>query len=340
MSPYTTLRSALIWTGVVALVCLLWMARTALLLAFAAILLASLLRVFMRIIRRISPLNESAGIAVAVFILLGTVFGISWLFGWQVADQFNLVLERAKGGQATIINFMHAHSMGPFVDDLIRRTRELIHAGVSGFFSVAMNFLEGLIVFFISAIYLAARPEQYRAGIAMLSGPKSRKKMEDGLALVGTSLELWLVGQLIVMFVVGLLSFVAALLIGLPGALALGLIAAATEIVPYIGPFVGVIPALFVALTLGFDAALWTMAAYLGIHLIEGYVLGPMLQRYFLLIPPALILIGIFAAGLIFGPLGVVIGAPMTAAIFTAIKVFYVRRVLDEKVDVTAESPV
>jgi predicted PurR-regulated permease PerM len=157
--------------------------------------------------------------------------------------------------------------------------------------------------------------------------------------LIGTSLKLWLLGQLIVMAIVGALSYVALLLIGVPSPAALALIAALTEIVPYLGPFIGAVPALLVALSLGIVPVLWVAAAYLGIHLIEGYFIAPMLQRRFVHIPPALALIGIVAMGLLFGTFGVVLAVPLTTAIMTAVKVFYIRDTLHEEADIPEESP-
>lgn len=55
--------------------------------------------------------------------------------------------------------------------------------------------------------------------------------------------------------------------------------------------------------------------------------------------PPALALIGIVAMGLLFGTFGVVLAVPLTAAIMTAVKVFYIRDTLHEEADIPEESP-
>jgi predicted PurR-regulated permease PerM len=94
-----------------------------------------------------------------------------------------------------------------------------------------------------------------------------------------------------------------------------------------------------VALTLGIVPALWTMALYLGIHLFEGYLVGPALQRWFVRIPPALILGAFFAAQLLFGFFGVVLAAPLTVAIFAAVKVLYVRDTLGQRADLPERLP-
>jgi predicted PurR-regulated permease PerM len=127
------------------------------------------------------------------------------------------------------------------------------------------------------------------------------------------------------------------LLIGLPNPIALALIAGLAEIVPYLGAFIGSIPAVLVAFNLGLGPALWTILAFLVVHLIEGYLAGPMIQRRFVRIPPALMLIGIMATGLVFGPAGVIVAAPLTVAIFVAVKLFYVRDTLQEETEMPGE---
>lgn len=110
-----------------------------------------------------------------------------------------------------------------------------------------------------------------------------------------------------------------------------------TEIIPYLGPIIGAIPAVLVALTLGLWPAIWTVIAYTGIHLVEGYLAAPLIQERFARIPPAVTLIGITASGLIFGLIGVLFAAPLTVIIFVAVKLLYVRETLDEETEIPGE---
>lgn len=141
---------------------------------------------------------------------------------------------------------------------------------------------------------------------------------------MGHAVRLWLVGQLIEMAIIGALTAGATWLIGLPTPLAFGLIAGITEFVPYLGPIVAAVPALLVAVTQGPGVVLWTLGSYLAIHLFEGNVLMPLLQRWLVNVPPALMLLGITAFGLLFGVLGVILAAPMVVALFTAVRKLHV----------------
>ena len=75
---------------------------------------------------------------------------------------------------------------------------------------------------------------------------------------------------------------------------------------------------------MGLAPVLWTAIGFLRIHLIEGYVAAPLLERHFITIPPALVLIGIVAVDLIFGTVGIVLAAPLTVVVYMLVKMTYV----------------
>jgi predicted PurR-regulated permease PerM len=133
------------------------------------------------------------------------------------------------------------------------------------------------------------------------------------------------------MIITGVLTYIGLLLIGLPSPIPLALIAGIAEIVPYLGPFISAVPALLVALTVGgIWPAIWTACVYLLVHLVEGYIAAPLIERRFVTIPPALILLGLVAVELIFGTAGIVLAAPLTAVIFVLVKMLYVDDPLEE----------
>jgi predicted PurR-regulated permease PerM len=85
-----------------------------------------------------------------------------------------------------------------------------------------------------------------------------------------------------------------------------------------------------VALTLGLMPALWTVVAYVAIHVFEGYVTAPMIERYFVTIPPALILSGIVVSDMLFGTIGIILAAPITVVVYMAVKMLYIEDPLEE----------
>jgi predicted PurR-regulated permease PerM len=187
-----------------------------------------------------------------------------------------------------------------------------------------------MVVVAVTAIYLAAQ-QLYRRGIAALFRANVRPRVISTIDLVEETLRLWLLGQLVLMILVGVLTFIGLWLIGLLNPGALGLIAGLTEIIPYLGPFIGAIPALLVALTKGLVPALWTGGIYLGIHILEGYLVAPLIERRFVTIPPALVLLGITVSSLLFGVAGLVLAAPLTGVTYISVRTHYVENPLEQE---------
>jgi len=323
-------QRALVWVLAGGLLFLLWWIREALLLAFGAVILAILLRLLAALIAKVTRLSEHPSLAVATCLVIGVVGVTLWLFGSQMTSQFNELMQNVEHGLRSLQTMLRTSHFDGLGRQMTERGASLVSSSIKNILSGGLHFVEAAVVLAVTAVYLAAQPELYRHGLAALFRPRQRKTAIEAIDLIGRTLKLWLLAQLVIMVLVGILSFLAVWLIGLPNPVALGLLAGITEIVPYLGPFIGAIPALLVALTQGLTPAVWTAVAYLAIHIFEGYLVAPLLQRQFVTIPPALVLIGIVAADLLFGIPGVVLAAPLTVTVYIAVKMTYVEDPLEE----------
>ncbi|MBA3236475.1 MAG: AI-2E family transporter [Chloroflexi bacterium] len=141
-----------------------------------------------------------------------------------------------------------------------------------------------------------------------------RAGARDAWNEVETRLGLWVRGQLILMGTVGVVTGTAYLLLGLPGALLLGLIAALSEAIPIVGPLLGAIPAILVAATVSPELALVVAALYLIIQLVEGSVLVPLVMRNTVGISPLLVLLSLLIGSTVGGLVGALLAVPVVAA--------------------------
>ncbi len=134
------------------------------------------------------------------------------------------------------------------------------------------------------------------------------------------------------MALVALITGIALMALGVPNAIALALFAGLAEFVPIVGPIAAAIPALIIALSQSYELALWVLVVFVVIQHVEGYVIQPLLQRKLVALPPALLLFAIVAFGLIFGPLGVILAAPLTVLVFVLVRELYLREALGDAV--------
>ena len=133
--------------------------------------------------------------------------------------------------------------------------------------------------------------------------------------------EKYIVVRLITSLGIGIISYIGFLLFGLPYSLLLALIIAVTNLIPYIGPFVGAVPVVLIALaTKDLSVAIWVSVFMLVVQQIEGNILTPLLTSDALEVSPILVLIGIAVFGAMMGIPGMLLGAPIVAIISGLVK--------------------
>jgi predicted PurR-regulated permease PerM len=120
---------------------------------------------------------------------------------------------------------------------------------VGGIFSV---FLTVLVTFFVS-LYMTIDAPRIRSYIHSLFPPSYRSELADLLRRIGRVWQAFLRGQLILSIVVGAATYLALILVGMPGALIFAILAGLLEVVPNLGPILAMIPAVIVALIQGSD---------------------------------------------------------------------------------------
>ena len=115
--------------------------------------------------------------------------------------------------------------------------------------------------------------------------------------------------------IVGVLALGAYWLIGLPNALLLGLLAGLLEVVPVIGPALGALPAVAVALTGQPGQVVWVLAAVGAIQLVENTFLAPRVMGHTVGVNPVVTLLSLAAFGTLFGLPGALMAVPIAAVI-------------------------
>lgn len=125
----------------------------------------------------------------------------------------------------------------------------------------------------------------------------------------------WVLGQLVLSAIIFGLTFIGLTLLKVEFALVLALIAGVLEIIPYIGPIVSVIPALFFAFLQNPALALAVLILYLIIQQLENHILVPVVMSKSVGLNPVLVILGILVGGSLGGVLGAVIAVPIISGI-------------------------
>ncbi len=158
---------------------------------------------------------------------------------------------------------------------------------------------------------------------------KNRKKIIRVARDIDEALGNYIRGQLIVCAIIGVLAYIGYLIIKLPYALVLASIVAITNIIPYIGPFIGATPALLVGISISWRMALSVFVVNIIIQLIEGNVVSPQIVGRKLHMHPLFIIIALLIGGKVAGIIGLILAVPVFAilrVILQHISIYYLDR--------------
>jgi predicted PurR-regulated permease PerM len=321
---------------------LVWQTVSSLLIVFAGVLFAAFLDASARALAPVLPLNRAWRLTLVLLLLSAlSGFGLAWGAG-KLPEQTRLLLKVMD----TQIDILQAHLLSYGVDMLGpewgRDFAQWLFSDQGRFLSHAQfllggasTLLTGALVIVFLGILFAFDPTSYRESLVLLVKQSYRVRTRAVMDEMGNVMRLWLVGQLIRIILMTLCVWIALYLIGLPGPFVLGLQAGLSNFIPYLGPIVAAIPIALVAMPLGGSLLIWAVVVYTIIQSIEGYVIGPLIQRQAVEIPPAWTLVAIVLLGALFGVMGIALAMPLVAIGRVAIIRFYVEDYLGDDLEPT-----
>jgi len=210
--------------------------------------------------------------------------------------------------------------------ELSAMLRSFVASVAQGTLDIAFSIASGafwLIVILITSFYLVKDADRFIEQLDNLAPPGYR---DDFVHLRREITDVWsafLRGQLLLSLTMAIITTAICMIIGLPYAVALGLLAGVTEFVPNLGPIIALIPAVLLALFQGssylplsnFWFAVLVVGVYVVIQQIEGNLLVPRILGRSLNLHPLVVLIAVIIGGNLAGILGMLLAAPVLATL-------------------------
>ena len=341
--PFAPASVATATVIVIAIVGVAWMAielTRFFMLVFAAVVIAAVFDAIASWLCRISGMKRSVALALAVIGMISLFAGAFVLFGAQMAQEFDTIRETVPRALQSLQDFLDRFGLGD-------RARQLVEGGgkdvsqlasrAGGYALAAGSGLADFVLVLVAAIFLASDPATYRRGLLLLIPKRAEKTTALALDDASQGLRGWMVGQAVSSLVVAALTWAGLAVLGVPAAGGLGLIAGLLDIIPMVGPVIAGVPAVLLAFTVSPTTALWTLVLFLVIQQLQGNFLQPMIQKHAVDVPPALLLFAVFAAGVLFGFLGVLLAAPLTIVVFVFVQRVYVNAILGKSNEADGE---
>jgi predicted PurR-regulated permease PerM len=296
-----------------------------LLLLFVSILLASALEPMVGWLRQRLPIGRVGTILVVYLTFFVVMLGLAFIVlpaavnqGQRILASLPDTIDQVREWASHLRPVALSNSITALVDSVGETFAPAPPPGPAEVVKVGTAVAEGAVFLFtmlaIVFFWLIEHARLQRYTLAFLPATR-RAGARRAWNEIETRLGLWVRGQLILMGSIGAAIAAACALLGVPGALLLGLIAALAEAIPIVGPILGAIPAILVAATVSPQLALVVAAVCLLFQLIESNVLVPMVMRNTIGISPLLVLFSLLVGGAVGGLLGAFLAVPIAASV-------------------------
>jgi predicted PurR-regulated permease PerM len=327
--------------GFAALLLFTWYFAATLFLIFAGMLLGVALNAMTNMLGHLVRLPHSLRLTIVCLVLAGLLSGVIVLGGATIAQQATALSDTIKSqlvgvkafldrngidtsyfglgnpgasaasstpetpGAAPALNLPSAGALASSGGAIVSQTLKLLLGTVSA----VGNFF---ILLFLGLAF-AAQPSVYRKGLIFMAPARHRARATVIVDRIGETLERWLMAQMVTMFAVFFVTWIGLAIIGIQSSFILGIQAGLLAFIPTVGALIGGMIVVLASLASGWVAAASAFVLFLGVHVLESYVLTPIIQRQALDIPPATLFAFQILLGVVFGIWGLALALPLIA---------------------------
>ena len=322
-------------TAIVAGATLLWYTAQVLLVFFAAVFMGVFFSGVGRFLEKHTRFSYPACVAFGLIGLLQLIVLVGLFVGPAVANQSTNLSEELPKAYHQLLDQVKTSNWGAHLlvagQRAMEASKDSNWQSTLKFAGLTIHGLGGFVFALVIGAFLAFEPNLYRTGMLNLFPVARRTRIGEVLDELGFTLWWWLMGQLVTMASVGILIGVGLTCLGVPLAGTLALIAAVLSFIPSLGPFLSVIPAVMLGLTISPMMGVWVCLLYFGVQVMEANVITPLVQKKAIALPPAFVLGSELVMGLLLGGAGLAFATPLCAVALVLVNMLYIQDYLNEK---------
>ena len=267
----------------------------------------------------------------SIFIVIAIVVGIIIFVGCLVAPVFINQLTSLFNSIMVFVKELSLDfdlNLGSIQDSLNSTFNEIISKigkdvseGAINFIGGSIDVLSNLIIGFSASIYFLIDMDNMRSWVKKTLIKKS-KRMFKYIKIIDNEMKNYLIGFLKVMVISFFEYTIVFLLIRHPNALLLGTLAAIANVIPYFGGLFTNIIAVVTAFVINPLLFIKTIIAFVVLSAIDGYLINPLVYGKTNKIHPIIVILSVFAGGILFGITGIVISLPLAIILLATYKFF------------------
>jgi predicted PurR-regulated permease PerM len=217
-----------------------------------------------------------------------------------------------------ISDFIQANHINLGAEQIVGQISSGLNSLTQNIFSKTIGVFSGLVsvtVVFAMAFYMSVEENGIKNFIVSVMPIRHQEYVAGLTERIKNKIGKWMLGQLIVMFIIFLLDFVGLSIVGVPYALVLGIFAGLMEIIPYVGPIIAAIPGVILGFIISPTVGFLALLVYLLAHQFEGNVVVPIVMKKAVGLNPIAVILALLIGAKLAGILGAVLSIPIAASI-------------------------
>ena len=259
------------------------------------------------------------------FIILGLIF---WFMGTLIQEQISQLSKTLPQTVAHLREKLGQSDLGrQILEATGNKPSGNIFDTARSVFTTSFGVLGDLYIILFLGIFFTTNPSIYKDGLLLLVPPRGKKMGHQIMDRISLSLKGWLKGMMVSMVLVAVMIGVGLSIVGIPGALVLGLLTGILEIVPTLGSVIAMIPGTLLGLTVSTNTGIVVAIIYIISQTITANIVNPLIQKKMINLPPALTLISQLIMGSVSGALGIIMAVPLLAITVILIDELYVKKI-------------
>lgn len=304
-------KTMLFAVGIIAAVWFLIQIKAVIILLFVSFILLSALHSPVDFLEK-KKIPRVLAILIIYLLILSAFAGIFSLIVPPLVAQTRSLFDNLPAILESINKFISFYQI-PAQDIVSRLASEFGFFGTN-FFKITAGFLSSILGMITLAVFtfylLLGWPKIVDLLTSFFSG-KQAQRIDQLLNDAEAGIGAWVRGELFLMFVVGLLSYIGLFLLGIPYALSLAVVAGLLEIVPIIGPIISAIPAVLIGLLVSPILALAVAALFFVVQQLENHLIVPNVMRRVVGVNPLITILALMIGAKLGGILGAFLAIPL-----------------------------
>lgn len=317
----------------------LFLIKDVLALLFIALILASAIDPMVDWLQA-RKIPRGVGVLLIYFILLLSIISVVTLIVPPIVEQSRELTDNLPAITTKIFSlfnvvrdfFVHLGFIDN-IDNSLASIGNNLPQAAGGVFSTVRDMIMGIFSFFVVLVitfYMVVEEKAMKKIIWSIAPPRYHVYIMGLVNRMQQKIGLWLRGQLILSFIIFILSFLALSILGVKYALVLAMIAGLTEFIPYFGPILASVPGIFLALTQSWMLGLIVAIMYYIVQWTENNIIVPKLMQKVVGLNPIVIIAALLIGLELGGVPGIILSIPVTTALNVFLFDIFENRIKDE----------